>query len=536
MMNSSGGFSMLLMLVSNPFLWALVSLFGLLGLTAAVSSRKMRSNSWFSVSMVILYAVGQVVMVLPVCVQPRFDFGLAQKILGIVIVLASLVLGAFPGFSMKRFQLSKSRFNFDSQGIFTIVKSPTYMADILLSLGLALVFGSIYGLLLIPVWWAGLRFHLAIEERSVDRALGKPYLAYQAENLRIPFPGRSEGSQNEKPYYPFKNLVFKGGGVKGFAYIGAIKVLDEYQLLEPIERVAGSSAGAITSMLLSLRLSSQETIEVINTFNIDLLKGNQQEEKKPGIPARIGREASRVTSEIEGLRRMLRNYGWNSSAYFYSWLQDFIAPHCGGNGRATFADFRKRGFRDLYVVASNLSRNTTEVFCYDRTPQVAVADAVRMSVSIPLYFEALQFDGNEFGQGDYYVDGGTLDNYPLHIFDAAKYSHQNDWYIGHVNWESLGFYLTPNACDQEQSQDFKDLREFITSFAEHTVRAQQHFVYKQNRFDRYRTVEIDSCGIGSTQFEISPGSELYLALVNTAESATRRYLENYKIPGDLELD
>ena len=52
--------------------------------------------------------------------------------------------------------------------------------------------------------------------------------------------------------YPFKNLVFEGGGVKGIAYIGAIEALDQAGALNQIERVAGTSAGAITAMLMSL--------------------------------------------------------------------------------------------------------------------------------------------------------------------------------------------------------------------------------------------------------------------------------------------
>ena len=49
--------------------------------------------------------------------------------------------------------------------------------------------------------------------------------------------------------YPFRNLVFKGGGVKGVAYIGALKVLEEKGSLGQIERIGGTSAGAINAVL-----------------------------------------------------------------------------------------------------------------------------------------------------------------------------------------------------------------------------------------------------------------------------------------------
>ena len=40
------------------------------------------------------------------------------------------------------------------------------------------------------------------------------------------------------PDYPFKNLIFEGGGVKGIAYTGAMEELDKreyYRIKEPVE-------------------------------------------------------------------------------------------------------------------------------------------------------------------------------------------------------------------------------------------------------------------------------------------------------------
>ena len=40
----------------------------------------------------------------------------------------------------------------------------------------------------------------------------------------------------------YRNLVFSGGGIKGIAYLGALEVLDEYRIIENVQRVAGASA------------------------------------------------------------------------------------------------------------------------------------------------------------------------------------------------------------------------------------------------------------------------------------------------------
>ncbi len=45
--------------------------------------------------------------------------------------------------------------------------------------------------------------------------------------------------------YEYKNLVLEGGGIRGLAYPGALKVLEEKGIIKNIERVAGTSAGAL---------------------------------------------------------------------------------------------------------------------------------------------------------------------------------------------------------------------------------------------------------------------------------------------------
>ncbi len=64
-----------------------------------------------------------------------------------------------------------------------------------------------------------------------------------------------------------KNLIFESGGVKGVAYIGAIKALQEKNILQQVEKVAGTSAGAITACLLALKFSPEEIHEIV--FHID---------------------------------------------------------------------------------------------------------------------------------------------------------------------------------------------------------------------------------------------------------------------------
>ena len=62
-----------------------------------------------------------------------------------------------------------------------------------------------------------------------------------------------------------KNLVFEGAGIRGIAYAGVLASLEEQGVLENIEKVGGTSAGAITALLFSLGYSPSELEHIIST-------------------------------------------------------------------------------------------------------------------------------------------------------------------------------------------------------------------------------------------------------------------------------
>ena len=320
-----------------------------------------------------------------------------------------------------------------------------------------------------------------------------------------------------------RNLVFKGGGVRGIAYIGALEVLDEMGVLDHVDRAAGTSAGAIAATLFSFRLSIPETKALFNTLDITKVPQVTLKEVPSGdTPVdRIRRLIQ--TPDLESASRFLNNYGWHSSRYFYEWIQGIIAQQCEGNGKATFADFQERGFRELYIVAANVSRQRPEYFSAKTTPHVAVADAVRMSMSIPLFFEALQFDGEKFGSGDYYVDGGVYDNFPMDIFDAPEFAKESWAYRDGINWETLGLFLYPKNSPPNEPIMPKN----VWGFSNLMIRSLQHSYavssYRNNPVNKQRTIEISDCGIPTTEFSITVGSEKYQQLHESGRNAAEAF-------------
>jgi NTE family protein len=317
----------------------------------------------------------------------------------------------------------------------------------------------------------------------------------------------------------YRNLVFKGGGVRGIAYMGALEVLEELGVLQNIERVAGTSSGAIAATLMSFRKTTKNTIDLFNTLDLKKVPQHTENDNSWNI---------KILKNSENFSRLFEKFGWYSSAYFHDWLKSIIAEQCRGNPMATFADFQKLGFRELHIVASNISRYRAQVFSAKNTPDVAVADAVRMSMSIPLFFEALRFDGKKLGtQGDYFVDGGLFNNYPIHIFDQPEYALGNRYYRNGVNLETLGLFLYSSTLnDLENVVEPKNLWEFLDRYIRSMNNSNQLANTLGNLADKKRTIEIDDGGISSTQFDLSPQSSEYHTLFENGKIATFKYFNH----------
>jgi NTE family protein len=333
--------------------------------------------------------------------------------------------------------------------------------------------------------------------------------------------------------YPFKNLAFQGGGVKTLAYQGALKVLEEKNILPQIERVVGTSAGAFVAMLVAFRLPVDEMIAIFNTLDfsrIPALRSTKDLNWQP--PKLLESPVERLVSNWDGVQRLMHRYGWYASERGYTWLQDVIASQCEGNGRATFAEFRQRGFLDLHVVVTNISTRQVEIFSVHTTPDVAVADALLMSQSIPLFFEAVQFNGKEIGsEGHFYGDGGVLNNFPIHVFDQPQYTAHNEWYVNGINWETLGLRLyTPRDCPGS-NRPITNLVTYMSNLLEAMVDAQDA-VFEHSQADKWRTINISNCCVSLTDFSIRshPDDERYVKLVNAGREAAETFLANYHSP------
>jgi protein-S-isoprenylcysteine O-methyltransferase Ste14 len=96
---------------------------------------------------------------------------------GIVFVagLASCV----PGLRIRPFTAPDAAVKLQTTGLYGIVRNPIYLGEVLVSLGWSIMFRSVIGVALVPVWWAGFAMLTLIEERSLEREIGEAYVAYK---------------------------------------------------------------------------------------------------------------------------------------------------------------------------------------------------------------------------------------------------------------------------------------------------------------------------------------------------------------------
>ena len=248
---------------------------------------------------------------------------------------------------------------------------------------------------------------------------------------------------------------------------------------------------------------------------------------------------------VRDTRRLMRNYGWYKGDFFHTWIGKRIKAKTG-NASATFADLQQMRMKDLYLIATNLSTGFSEVMSAEHTPDMPVADAVRMSMSIPLFFAAKR---NK--RKDVFVDGGVLNNYPVKVFDRQQYidpGNRNRHALDTRYYRKDNDCLDPGCspyCYNKETLGFRlDTKEEIALFRDGVqpqAEAIDHFfdyssallralMNVQNSVhlhsdDWQRTIYVDTLGVGTTDFELSDAKKK--KLIRSGADAVIAYFDWY---------
>ena len=124
--------------------------------------------------------------------------------------------------------------------------------------------------------------------------------------------------------YNYKNLVLEGGGIRGLAYPGVLQVLEEKSILKNIEKVAGTSAGAIIALMVGLGYNSHD-IDYYKLALINLLQDtlgrktfNLENEKGRTIYISYGNVFGKIRKVSATEKNELFNNGMKAAEIFFT--------------------------------------------------------------------------------------------------------------------------------------------------------------------------------------------------------------------------
>lgn len=170
-------------------------------------------------------------------------------------------------------------------------------------------------------------------------------------------------------------VLFGGGAIRGTAYCGAIKALEELNIQADI--LAGSSVGSILAGLLAVGYNAEDIRDIIMKVNFELFKDLQ---------FGFGQQFALSKGEV-----------------FLEWIRDLIEKKYygesykkGSHKAVTFDDLEK----DLVIITTDLSSFECKEFSKFETPDFEVATAIRISCSMPGLMKPVEYNNRVLIDGD----------------------------------------------------------------------------------------------------------------------------------------
>jgi len=288
--------------------------------------------------------------------------------------------------------------------------------------------------------------------------------------------------------------VFSGGGIKGFALIGAYEAIEKSGF--EFKRLAGTSAGSIICAFVMAGYKSDEILEMMDELDLKMLL----DARKSFLPLPFTKWISLY---------------WNLGLYRGVKLEEWICQKLKNKGISTFADLPVGSLR---VVASDLTNGRLivlpdDLLKYGIEPlSFSVAKAVRMSCSLPYFFEPVKLTTSK--GVNIFVDGGVLSNFPIWLFQQ-KSKHVKKRPI-------LGIKLSSSEQERPAKEIHNAIDMFNALFETMKDAHDSRHISKRHEKD---IVFIPVENIVTTEFEINEQKKL--ALIELGRRRTNEFLKNW---------
>ena len=196
---------------------------------------------------------------------------------------------------------------------------------------------------------------------------------------------------------PKIGLVLSGGGSKGIAHIGVLKVL-ESKGIKP-DYIVGTSFGALVAGLYAIGYTPDEMEEIIATNDWDYLLNDEIKRENLLIGQSNKNKNSIVGLPLDGFKPAMSS-GLYSGQNILTFFETKTRKYC-----------RDINFDDLPIpfrcIGTNIETGKEKIF-----KEGNISEALRASMSIPSVFNPFEIDG------ELYVDGGLVNNFPTDVVKA----------------------------------------------------------------------------------------------------------------------
>lgn len=234
-----------------------------------------------------------------------------------------------------------------------------------------------------------------------------------------------------------KHLVMSSGSYKGIVYVGIIKRLLKYNLLDlsKIESIYGSSVGALCGFLIGLKLDWDTVCDHI--INI------------PGM--------SVFKFKTEMFTELFTKKGLYGKDVFYKYTHAYL-KEAGLKKNITLKEYYDYNNIDLHIFALHLNDFKSVDFNHKTHPNLSLIDAVYMSCSIPIIFKP------EYYIDSYYIDGCVLSDFPIKecLDDIDPLEYKNVLGIASKGWSP--------ADIKEKDNIFKVFEQLTFGFLNETTK------------------------------------------------------------------
>lgn len=254
--------------------------------------------------------------------------------------------------------------------------------------------------------------------------------------------------------------IFTGGSIRGGAYVGALRAMEELGINNKC--FVGSSVGSILASLYAVGYSPDELEKVFDEMNFDLFKD---------INFSFGKEfyISKGENFIEWLREKI-----GEKFYGETYSKENNKPIC-------FKDVKK----DIVILTTDLYRTEVKVFSKQTTPNFEVAQAVRISSSMPGLLKPTEYNSCLL------VDGDLSRSWP--IWKIVPSLLEYDARILEFRLEG-----SKERCNIDNMADY--LNSVYTTFSNF---AADHVISTYKDKDKFDYIRLDSGNVNITDFNLS---------------------------------